>query len=366
MVSSMKRLLLIGAGHVHLFIIKQLIKSKFPDTEVILLSPNMYQYYSGMFSGFAEGIYNVDDIRINIQELAGKCTVQFLKDSAVIVDPYEKRVQTKNGRSLSYDVISFDIGSETTGSDSNDIRSYAKFIKPNYLFAETLDELRTSDKLVIVGGGAAGIEISLSLQEWRNKNGYSTPITLISASRLMENERIEVINKAESIVEKSKVKLLKNTPIETINEGCIQVSHNREVEFNDLLWLTGPKASNLFLHSGLPTDNKGFLLVNQALQSSEFPNIFGAGDCISLSDYPHLSKNGVYAIRQAPILYGNIFRYLKGERLSAFLPQSKFLSILSIGQKRGLLLYGKRMYTGELPWRLKNFIDRRYMNSYRT
>ncbi|WP_158211691.1 hypothetical protein [Alkalihalobacterium alkalinitrilicum] len=50
----MSELILIGGGHAHLAILRALRKETIPD-EIILISPNKYQYYSGIFSGFTEG-----------------------------------------------------------------------------------------------------------------------------------------------------------------------------------------------------------------------------------------------------------------------------------------------------------------------
>lgn len=47
-------------------------------------------------------------------------------------------------------------------------------------------------------------------------------------------------------------------------------------------------------------------MVTNSLQSIDYENIFAAGDCATLKDFLHLPKNGVYAIKQAPILYDNV------------------------------------------------------------
>jgi NADH dehydrogenase FAD-containing subunit len=98
---------------------------------------------------------------------------------------------------------------------------------------------------------------------------------------------------------------------------------------------------------------KPCLLVENTLQNKEFPFIFGAGDCVTLRNYSLLPKNGVYAVRQGPILWENLKRTLNNQSLITFKSQKKFLSILSIGDKQGLLTYGRLSFHGYWAWNKK-------------
>ena len=104
-----------------------------------------------------------------------------------------------------------------------------------------------------------------------------------------------------------------------------------------LIWAAGSRAGSLYRESGLPIDPGGFLQVEATLQSTAHPNIFGAGDCISLKDHPELPKVGVYAIRQAPVLCDNIESYIRNKPLRRFKPQTQFLSILNSAHKTAIL-----------------------------
>lgn len=64
-----KKLLLVGAGHAHLQVLKSMRRKRWPETEVTLISPSRFQYYSGMFSGLIEGHYTLDEVRIDVKRL---------------------------------------------------------------------------------------------------------------------------------------------------------------------------------------------------------------------------------------------------------------------------------------------------------
>jgi NADH dehydrogenase FAD-containing subunit len=130
------------------------------------------------------------------------------------------------------------------------------------------------------------------------------------------------------------------------------------------VWVTGPAASPLFQGSGLAVDEKGFLLVNEALQSVSAPEVFAVGDCATLQAYPDTPKAGVYAVRQAPVLWRSLLATIAASPLPRYVPQSSFLSLLNTADRKSLLRYkGFVSYSG-LAWRFKDGIDRRFMARY--
>jgi NADH dehydrogenase FAD-containing subunit len=62
----------------------------------------------------------------------------------------------------------------------------------------------------------------------------------------------------------------------------------------------------------------GYFRVNDFLQSTSHPNVFGGGDCITMESYvdkPYPSKAGVYAVRAGPFIAKNVAAYMKNEPL---------------------------------------------------
>lgn len=360
----MKKLVLVGGGHAHLHVIKKLKENPIKDVEVILISPSKFQFYSGMFSGYAEGLYGKDQICVDLKELAKASTVTWIQGSVLSIDPKAKTVLTNDGNVVFFDVISFDIGSLTATASSSDKTDNIFQVKPNYLYVDVIEQVRKAKDLVIVGGGASGIEVSLSLQAWRNANGINSPLTLVSENRLLKQRRKSVSDKIERIVKDKGVHLIKNECVTRVEKNSVTTSLNNEITFDKLIWLTGPKAHGLFKSSGLPVDKNGFLLVEDTLQVKKYPFIFGAGDCITFRNYPNIDKAGVYAVKEGPILFENIKGYFKSGYGSAFKPQKDYLSILSIGNREGFLLYKGYAFSGKWAWSLKNWIDTKFVKQY--
>jgi NADH dehydrogenase FAD-containing subunit len=149
-----RKLLLVGGGHTHLHILKKLQQNRIPNVEVTLLSPSPVQYYSGMLSGFVEGLYTEEQIRVDLRMLCEASGVSFIQDRAVSVDPVNQTViMYRTGRMLPYDAVSFDIGSEVTATDIPGTKMFSIRVKPMELFVQFIDHLELSDRIVVVGGG---------------------------------------------------------------------------------------------------------------------------------------------------------------------------------------------------------------------
>lgn len=360
----MKTLILVGGGQAHLEVIERFYKTPIDKVNMLLISANRFQYYDGMFSGYVEGIYEKDQLRIDLKHLTQKANAKFLEDAVTAIDPIQKKVLTANGEVLEYDAISFNIGSLTAGTSIDGVIEYARRIKPNYHFVKTIDEVRKSGKVVMVGGGAAGIEISLSLQSWRDKNAINSPVTLISAHPLLANKGEKVSKKIEEIVANRGVQVLTGTTVNKIGPQKLMTTEAEEIAYDHIIWLAGSKAPGLFKTSQLPVDQKGYLKVEDTLQVKSYPSIFGAGACISIAGQPMIEKSGVIALKQGTILYENIKGFFHTGLGQSYRPPKMALSILSLGNKQGFFAYKGMTYSGYLAWLLKNQLDKRFVRKH--
>ncbi|MCD7036074.1 FAD-dependent oxidoreductase [Metabacillus sp. GX 13764] len=349
----MQHLILAGGGHAHLFGLSLKQLPSLPKLQITLISPSRHQYYSGMYSGFAEGIYSDEEIRVDLKKTAERAGITFLQTEVFSADSVKKQVFCRDGSVLSYDLLSFDIGSSEQEKE-------ALPIKPNFHFTDSIMDFRESEAPVIAGSGAAGLELALSVQAWRKKNSRKTPVVLVGPEPYI-SEKFN--GKLKSISRRKGIRLL-SEKAEQIQPHSLITSSGKEIPFSSLLFLGGPSAHPVLAKSFLMTDRNGFLLVDSFLESVQRQGVFGAGDCVTLTEYPSLPKNGLYAIRQGEILWENFRRYADGRTLKPFSPQKRYLSILSIGDREGFLMRGSIGLKGSFAWKLKRKIDQDYMGSF--
>lgn len=357
----MEDIVLVGGGHAHLGILNELRK-QVSTNQITLISASTYQYYSGMFSGYSEGLYSEEDVRINLEKVCHQADVKFVEDTIIKIDVANRKLIGVSGKKYSFRVVSFDIGSSIQSLDESVEQIN---IKPNFIFPEEINQFRTTPFPIVLGGGAAGVEMALSVQAWRRKNGYSPNVTIISSSSLLSSVNKKASLKIQKIVKQKGIQVYEKDEIMNVRGQEVMTKSGNRLAYSHIFPLTGPQANFLFKTSKVPIDSKGFLLVENTLQVENIPWLFGAGDCVSISSNPNLPKNGVYAVRQGPVLWGNINRYLTGEKLINFKPQEKFVSILSVGQNEGLFTYGDNAIYGKWAWRLKHWIDHQFMKKFK-
>lgn len=359
-----KHLILVGGGHTHVYILQRLQHHHWPGTHITLISPDQYQYYSGMFSGYIEGKYELDEIRIDLRQLCERANIDIVEKSALSLDHEKQEIILSSGERIHYDLISFNIGSQLASDSIHGLQELGALIKPNFKVPMIKDDLADKEHIVIVGGGASGIEMCLSLQANRNQMDRSTPVTLIHLSRLLESRGTKASKLITTIAQEKGVRMIHDSVI-SVQDKHLMTKSGRRISFDGLLWLTGPSAPRIFHDSGLQTDAHGYLLVNDQLQSMSCSNIFGAGDCIGMESHPNLHKAGVYAIREALILWINLQRHIDGKALKKYWPQSDYLSILSTGNEEALLLYRGLTFHGRWCWKLKRRIDTSFIRDYK-
>ena len=365
-----KHLVLVGGGHAHLTALKNLSSFIKLGHRVTLIGPSRFHYYSGMGPGMLSGIYPPWEVRFHVKKLAEDQGATFIKDKVIRVDPGQHLLLLSSGAHLSYDVVSFNIGSDVPlGSLMATPNENVFAVKPvvNLLKARRLilDAIRSNGLLryLVIGGGAAGLEITANF--WRllrEKKGKSS-ITVIGGKRLLGDGPEKLRRLALASLTGRGVQVIEGSHVKGIDDGLVTLSDGRTFGFDLALVAIGIRPPSIFRDSGLPTGPDGGLLVNAHLQCVADPNIFGGGDCISLEGYA-LAKVGVYAVRENPVLYHNLLAAVEGGSMITFRPQKHYLLIFNLGNGRGIFWKKDWVFENRFAFTLKDYIDRSFMRKF--
>jgi selenide,water dikinase len=370
---STQRLVLVGAGHAHLFVLEQLALGHFPRAEATLLSPHAAHLYSGMLGGLITGRYGREDAYLDLPSLAAKAGARFVLGSAVRVDPANRRITVDGGRQLPYHIASFAIGSEIGRAKAQD-RDAVLSVKPidgAGRIAEAVDRLPQAEPtVVVVGGGAGGIELALNLKARFHALGRTgAHVVLVDEQqRLVANRSEACAREAARVLRQNQVQVILGMRVGEVGSRTVRLGGRTELPYDTLVWATGASAPEIFRASGLETDNAGFLLVDSTLRSVTSSAIFAAGDAATLRPFPATPKSGVYAVRQGPVLARNLALALRGlasDHLQHYRPQPRSLVLINTGDGRAILSYGSMALTGRWVMRLKDRIDRAFMRRFR-
>lgn len=372
-------IVLIGGGHANAQILKFYAMEPYSDLQITLISDKAYAPYSGMLPGHLAGWYTHEDIHFDLYKLSQKAGVRFVNARVKGIDASLKIIKIDGRPDIHYDVCSINVGSTPRWTQNVATNSNIIPLKPipNLLsrwqdFIQKITIQPKAYKVVIVGGGASGFEISLILaKKFKNLN---LEITLIDKhSELLHSHNSNIQKAAKYELKKNKVKLILNCKVESFKENSLVIKNinssptkienesNKEIHFDFCFLATQASAQSWFKESDLPVDEVGFLQVDSTLQVQGVKALFGAGDCIHFSNL-NLAKAGVYPVRQAKYLYENIKNTLLEKPLKTYTPQKRFLSLLTMGEKRCLASYGPFSAMGEWVWRWKNHIDVNFMD----
>jgi selenide, water dikinase len=137
--------------------------------------------------------------------------------------------------------------------------------------------------------------------------------------------------------------------------------------FSVVIFVTQGSAPNWLKASGLATDDRGFVRVDDTLGSCSHPAVFATGDIASMVGFD-LPKSGVFAVRQGIPLANNLSRSILNLPLMPYQPQRTALSLLNLGGGRAVGSYGEISLTAP-RWQsllaiLKDSIDRRFIRSF--
>lgn len=376
--SSVPHLVLAGCGHAHLFVLEALARREFPPVRVTLISPAEEYFYSGMESGITAGQYRPEQARFRPPLLARAAGAEWVCAAVASVDAGGRRVILDNGAEIEYDLLSLNVGARLQGDDLPGVSTHASPVKPVRdaiglgtaavgAVGRTGSERPAS--IVVVGGGAAGVEsaICLDARLGREFGPDRYRITVVDGGEVLLAEHPEGVRaQIRGLFRERGIQVGLGVRAREVDGARVFTEGAAEISYDLLIWATGPRAPELLRESKLPVDERGYLRVHPTLEAEHLPGIFAAGDCVCLLGHPDTPKAGVYAVREGPVLARNLARCLRGETLEAYEPQDHWLSLLNTGDGRALMSYRGFAARGRALWWLKDVIDRRFMRRFQS
>lgn len=346
----MKRVLLIGAGHGHLVVLRSLAEKPLYGARITLVTPYPQQVYSGMLPGLLAGHYRRAETQIDVAALAERAYVEFEQGEVERFDAGRRLATLKDGRSFGYDTASINAGSMIEASLPG--AQHALAVKP---FERFLSQLRIAERVAVVGAGAAGAEIAMALRH------RGAQVTLYSEAPLQPPALgARVIPQ----LRKRKVDYRPGMAVTAIEPGPVVIAGAARQGFDLVVLATGAAPLPWLKAAGLASDERGFVLVHPTLQSLSHPEVFVLGDCATLRDSPH-PKSGVYAVRHGESLIANLRRLFGAQPLQPYVPQKRALLLLTCGARYAIAQRGGWSAQGRSLWWLKDRIDRRWVASFR-
>lgn len=342
----------------------------FGDWRPTLVNPSRWFVYSGMVPGLVASHYELEACRVDLAASCAAAGVHFIEDRICDLVEDATVAVLQSGRQLGCALLSLDVGSVPDDESIPGAHEHALGVRP---LAGLIDGWRawvqqcvagadgSPSRIVVVGGGAGGVELTLAMAHALRMSAAtrSTTVTLVTA-QLVTSHGGGVQRRLERALREAGVRLLADREVLRVEPRTVVCAEGDVLDADLVVCATGARGPDWIRRSPLQTDALDCVQVGPTLQSTSHSHVFASGDVASLLP-EGVPKAGVFAVREGPILAHNLVAAATGRALKTYTPQRRWLSLISLGERRAIGSYGPLVWEGGWVWRWKDVIDRRFV-----
>jgi NADH:ubiquinone reductase (H+-translocating) len=336
--SSRPRVVIIGGGFAGLSAVRELSVA---DVDVLLLDKNPYNTFQPLLYQVATGGLNPGDVTYALRAFSSRYrNAAFRRATVTGLDLENKVVHVAKGDDVGYDYLVVCPGVTAnyfgvTGAQEHSMTIYSRAsaiaVRDRILAGIEMAAQGLPDApeptVVVVGGGATGVEMAGALAELRN-------VALPAAYPELPLERVRILlvemtdtvlgpfdrrlrDYAIRALRKRGVDLRLGTSVKEVTPTCVVLGDGEQVPAAVTVWATGVTASPVVGDWGLPTGRGGRITIGKDLRVEGQDCVFAAGDVSAdgLEPLPQLAQPAIQGGRHAAI---QIRRLLAGSPTEEF------------------------------------------------
>ncbi|MES2438223.1 MAG: NAD(P)/FAD-dependent oxidoreductase [Verrucomicrobiota bacterium] len=304
-----RKLLIIGGGFAGLECASKLANDD--RFEITLVDRTNHHLFQPLLYQVASASLAAPDISRSIRQiLADAKNVTVLMDEISSIDTAAKQAVGSSGTVYPYDTLLLAAGARTGyfGNDGwakhslglkslADAQNIRRTVLSNLERAELTTDAAERGRLMtiaIVGGGPTGVELAGAFADlvhrslrsnFRRIDTSTLRIILIEGSELI----LETFDPEQSLyarkrLEKLGVEIRNNTRVIDVRAGALDFKDGTSLEAAAIIWAAGVAASPLTASIRVPTGRGGRITPNPDLSVPGHPDIFVAGDLVSMKD----------------------------------------------------------------------------------
>ena len=383
--TNKKRVIIVGGGFGGLKLANELKDSGF---QVVLVDKNNYHQFLPLIYQVASAGMEPSSIAFPFRKLFQKRKDFYFRLAEVrAIIPEKNMIQTSIGK-VNFDYIVFAAGATSNFFGNKYIEEVAIPMKSvseamglrnallsNYERAMTCadeNEKRELLNVVIVGGGASGVEIAGAISEMKKfvipkdypeMQKHELRIYLIEASRrLLPGFSEKSSNNAFDSLRSMGVDVLLNEMVVDYKNNKVILKSNMEIPTRSFIWVSGVTAETIGNMPSSVIGRGNRIQVDEFNRVQGFQNIFAIGDqCIQTTDerfpqgHPLLAQP---AIQQGALLAKNLKRLEKGKEMRPF-KYKDLGSMATIGRNKAVAEIAGLKFRGWFAWMMWLFVHLR-------
>lgn len=316
----------------------------------------------------------VDEITLPLEDFMKKEGIEFLVQQVVRVEPGDNRVLLEDHDSIQYDYLLIATGAKPDYEIINGLK------KNTHSIYYTEDALRTKEAIhslkdgdhVVIGvtqgnpNPLPAYEFLFELDAFLKKKEINANLTLLTyEKKLIEVASDEMTEHFIKHFQDKNISFMTNTQIKKVRKHNLVLSHDDVIPYTFLLILPPYKGADYICKSNLNHEN-GLIPVDETLLSTEWDNIYAAGDACLLPSH-QMIKSGWAAELQGKIAGENIStRILKEGKPKQY--KDHMLSLIDLGTDGGLFSFKNHLFQftleGTSPHLLKVALEKYYLKKF--
>jgi selenide,water dikinase len=353
------RLVLVGAGHPHVAVLRALHAERLEDLEVTVVAPDPRQFLPGLLPDVIGDSLPFAGATIDVAALAERAGARLRITLATGLDRGRREVRLGDGTALRYDVLSIAVGAGLAGSELPGVRTHALMVRPAAeaaALAPALDGVlrragERAPQLTVVGAGPLAAELALAV---RQRTPGATVTLLVPGPTLLPG-RPRLARRVSEALARADVAVRPGVRIEALEPGRVLLGDGDALAADGTVWATGPVAQPFVAATGLARDDAGFLRVDGWLRSVDDPLVFAAGETATCDGA------AIDPIVAGPVLAHNLLCVATGTgplRRYRIRTRPEFVAT---APGRALVAFGPFTYEGTAARALKELRERRYL-----
>ena len=349
-------------------------KLKHADVDVTLIDRHTYNTFQPLLYQVATASLNPGDVTWFLRSIRAKQdNIRFVKGTVLTMDHVHKTLGLESGLTVSYDQLIISAGVTTNffgvpGAEEFAMplykRSQALTVRDRMFAALEYAVINLTDedmRIVVVGGGATGVETAGAFAELRNNDMPTTypeldpkriHITLIEMGPfVLAPFHPKLRDYAKKALEKRDVDLRLETTVKEVRDNGVVVAKGDNEEFLEasiVVWASGVKAHPSIADWNLPQGRGGRVTVDENWKVDGLEDVYAIGDiAIGQNALPQLAQPAIQGGKHVAKL---IARAQKGKPMKAFTYRDKG-TMATIGRASAIAqIKGLPRLTGFPAW----------------
>ena len=370
---SEKKVLIVGTGFGGVRCALDLANHHIPDMNITLVNPNPHFEYHATLYRLLTGRSALETC-IPLRDIfSHKRNVAFEEDLITDVNFKKQYATGRLGSEYHYDYLVLGLGSETAYYDISGLKDLSftlKSVNDALRLKQHLHEIFSSH-VIIVGGGATGVEVAGELalytkkilEHHLDKRPLLTIDLITSADRLLPQMPVDISIEAARRLRELEVNLYFNRRVtkEEVDEVFMK---DMSIKSKTVIWAAGVKGNELYKKIGLPVNSKGRVMVNNYLQPfnnvtmKQFNNVYILGDGAD-TEFSGMAQT---AISHGHLVAKNILRHLQGQSLEIYHPEETIYAIPAGNNWAAVSMHGLNFY-GRVGWWIRRSLQLQFFLS---